>query len=60
LDTLLDTLKRRLSVKKPEFPLQFHKDEVEEARKKLPEISDLKAGNPEFWINYDETDLVTW
>jgi thiopurine S-methyltransferase len=47
-------------VAKPEFPLQFLKDEVENARNSLPEICNSKAGNPEFWINYYETDLVTW
>lgn len=60
LNTLFDVLKRKLSEKKPDFPLQFLADEVENARKRLPEISNSKAGDPEFWINYYETDLVTW
>jgi hypothetical protein len=45
---------------KPEYPLQFWEEAIKEARQTLPETSNAKAGDPNFWINYCETDLFTW
>eukprot|EP00797_Seminavis_robusta_P033949 Sro7_g006010.2 (293) ;mRNA; f:120906-121784 len=60
IDILLSKIASRLEEEKPDYPLEFLKDEIQKAQEVLPEISNSNAGDPEFWINYYETDMVTW
>lgn len=60
LDVFLKKLTTKLTAEQPEFPLQFLNEEIQKTQAILPEISNEKAGDPTFWINYYETDTVTW
>ena len=60
LDVFLKKLTTKLTAEQPEFPLQFLNEEIQKTQAILPEISNEKAGDPNFWINYYETDTVTW
>jgi thiopurine S-methyltransferase len=60
IDILLDRITAKLVKEKPDFPLQFIEEEIQKTKDALPEISNTSAGDPNFWINYWETDKVTW
>ena len=60
VDVLLQTILKRMEQDKPDFPLEYLKNELDAAQQRLPEVSNINAGDPDFWINYWETDCVTW
>ena len=60
VDVLLQTILKRMEQDKPDFPLEYLKNELDAAQQRLPEVSNINAGDPDFWINYWETDYVTW
>ncbi|KAL7557111.1 hypothetical protein ACA910_002360 [Epithemia clementina (nom. ined.)] len=60
IDQLWNHISTKLVEEKPEFPLQFIHEQIAKAKENLPEVSNANAGDPDFWINYWETDKVTW
>jgi thiopurine S-methyltransferase len=60
IDTLLELICNKLAIEEPEHPLDFLSKEIINAKERLPEITNVNAGDPDFWINYWETDNVTW
>lgn len=60
LDQLLTRLEEGLRVNKPDYPIQYLLDELQKTQAKLPEVSNLQAADPGFWMSYWESDTVTW
>lgn len=60
IDILLKKIASKLAEERPDFPLEFLKQEISRVKAKLPEVSNVDAADPNFWINYWETDTVTW
>lgn len=60
INALLQNLSKRLAEEKPQYPLDFLSCAILHARTKLPEVTNIKAADPEFGINYWETDNVPW
>ena len=60
IDTLMQNICQSLAESKPERPLDFIVKAVQEAQSELPEVSNVNAADPGFWINYWETNNVTW
>lgn len=60
IDVLLEKLTSKLAEEKPEYPLEFLSNAIQECQSRLPEVSNINASDPDFWINYWETDNVTW
>ena len=60
IDVLLNRITAKLVEEKPDFPLQFLKEEITKAKVALPEIANANAGETQFWVNYWESDSVTW
>jgi thiopurine S-methyltransferase len=60
IDVLLGKLTTHLEQARPDYPLQFMTEFLTAQQAELPEITNVNAADPEFWINYWETDKVTW
>jgi thiopurine S-methyltransferase len=60
IDVLLGTMTTHLVKARPDYPLQFMTEFLAAKQAELPEISNTNAADPEFWMNYWETDKVTW
>ena len=45
---------------KPEFPLTYMIDYLNVEKNKLPEVSNTKAKDPDFWKKYWETNSIRW
>jgi thiopurine S-methyltransferase len=60
IDVLLGKLTTHLVQARPDYPLQFMTEFLTAQQAELPEIMNVNAADPEFWINYWETDKVTW
>lgn len=60
VDILLQKLCKTLAEERPEYPLDFLSKAIIDAKARLPEVANVNAADPDFWINYWETDNVTW
>eukprot|EP00545_Synedropsis_sp_CCMP1620_P011415 CAMPEP_0119004320 /NCGR_PEP_ID=MMETSP1176-20130426/1073_1 /TAXON_ID=265551 /ORGANISM="Synedropsis recta cf, Strain CCMP1620" /LENGTH=623 /DNA_ID=CAMNT_0006956011 /DNA_START=74 /DNA_END=1945 /DNA_ORIENTATION=+ len=60
IDVLLQKMSLKLTEETPDFPLDFLSKEISRVQAELPEVSNINAADPSFWINYWETDTVTW